>query len=90
LLPSECKPEDECLCLPGEQVDSVVNDLIESEKCQEREKSLQLVLREWQAHAIPEKKPEAWFEQRPTIIGGFVLSFIVGGLLAKVEADKRR
>lgn len=83
LLPSECKPEDGCLCLKESDAKAVGQDLVRLEQCEVRLSALQAGT----AEAMT-PQPEAFWQQPEILVGGVVVSFAFGGLIGWAFAKR--
>lgn len=85
LLPGDCKPEDECLCLLGSDAERIAKDMVALDRCLVREKEQALALESVKAQAqTATEKP--WWENGEVVVGGVVVGFTFGGLLGYLLA----
>ena len=74
LLPGECLPENNCICLTGDGVDLVNQEMIDYEKCLDREQARKPL----QDALGPSLAPQPWWADPKIVIGGIVVSGSIG------------
>lgn len=88
LLPYQCQPADECLCLRGSDTDAIDRELAQGEECLARLAALTKGVDTTKAAEHSAQGLQAW--QTPTaVIGGVLVSFAVGGVLGWLVARHR-
>ena len=73
-LPSECLPDDWCICLDQSATDLINQEMIKLELCLEREKAREPLIE----LATRASQPSPWWANPSVVIGGVVVSAAVG------------
>lgn len=84
MIPSECQPDDDCLCLGRAATEVVNTEMIKLELCIDREKAREPLL-EMVKRA---SQPEPWWANPTVVIGGVVVSVSVGLAIGAVLAGR--
>lgn len=78
-LPGECVPDDECLCLKGEDVDKLNSFVLDCDQDRARLEAAVMTLED--AKAVAATPNESFWRQPEVVVGGVVVSFALGGLI---------